>query len=212
MMDQLASACGVEGSALLIDLSGPITISPAKLPEDLEIVVCDTCEKHQLGTSGYAKRRAESEEAARAMGVPILGKANLPLLIANQSKMSAEAFRRARHIITENERCQAFHVALQVRDFTAIGELMHASHQSLKNDFEVTTSNLDLMAELGSQIPGCVGIRMTGGGFGGACVALVKSDAVDSFIEKLRASYAQQSGISGNFIRCHATTGAHLVS
>lgn len=171
VMDQLASAAGVAGSALLIDCTS-LEVTPVPVPDDVEVVVVDSGERRTLAGSAYADRRAECEAAATQIG---------PLREASLADVATLADghlrRRAHHVVTENERVARFAEALGTGDLVAAGELMAASHVSLRDDFEVSTPALDrLVAELDAT-PGIYGARLTGAGFGGCVVALAAPDS-----------------------------------
>ncbi len=150
VMDQLASAAGVEGHALLIDCSS-LTVTPVRLPGDVEIVVVHSGERRALATSAYATRRAELEAGHPA---------------------------RCRHVAGENERVTAFAAALTDGDLAGAGVLMAASHASLRDDFEVSTPTLDALVSRLTAVPGVYGARLTGAGFGGCVVALTAPGAL----------------------------------
>ena len=170
IMDQLASVAGVAGSALLIDCTS-LRWEPVPLPDGVEVVVVNSGESRALATSAYAERRASVEEAARLLGQPLreapTGALDDPLLR-----------RRARHVVTENARVLAFAAALRAGDLAAAGELMLASHASLRDDFEVSTPILDALVARLSNTPGVWGARLTGAGFGGCVVALAMPGAI----------------------------------
>jgi galactokinase len=167
-MDQLASAAGVEGHALRIDCTA-LTVDAVPLPPDVEVVVVDSGQRRELATSAYADRAAACQAAQREIG---------PLRDARVTDVAgigdAVVRRRARHVVTENERVDAFAGALAANDRSTLGASMAASHASLRDDFEVSTPVLDeLVAVLIAQ-PGVIGARLTGAGFGGCVVALVE--------------------------------------
>ncbi len=171
VMDQLASAAGVEGHALLIDCA-TLEVEPVPLPEDLAVVVVDSGQPRRLAASGYAERRAQAEAAQRALG---------PLRAA--SVADAEALedgvlaRRARHVITECARVLDFVAALRAGDLARAGALLTASHVSLRDDAEVSTPELDALVDQLTATPGVLGARLMGGGFGGCVVALAEPGA-----------------------------------
>ena len=179
IMDQLASAAGVEGHALLIDCT-TYEVRPVALPDGVEVVVVDSGQHRTLAGSFYGVRRAQCEEAAVLIGP--LREAS----VADAEQIEhADLRRRARHVVTENARVLAAVEALRSGDLTAVGRLMVESHESLRHDFEVTTSVLDRLVEALVATPGVLGARMTGGGFGGCVVALVEAGAplpVDGWI------------------------------
>ena len=172
IMDQLASAAGVEGHALLIDCSTS-TVEPVPLPEGLEVVVVHSGVARRLAGSAYADRRAECEAAEAEIG---------PLRSATAADVAGLADpvlrRRARHVISENERVRAFAAALAGGHLADLGPLLEASHASLREDFEVTTAELDALAGRLRATPGVLGARMTGAGFGGCVVALTGPGAL----------------------------------
>jgi galactokinase len=130
------------------------------------------------------------------------------MLEARQEEMGQVVYRRARHVITENQRCIEFAEALEDRNLPKLGELMRASHESLRDDYEVSCPELDQMAEAAWSSPGCVGGRMTGAGFGGACVALVESARMDGFQREVLAKYREAAGKDGEVTPCLLADGA----
>jgi galactokinase len=168
IMDQLASAAGVDGHALLIDCSS-LDVIPVPLPEDIEVVVVHSGVQRGLAGSAYADRRAECEEAAARIG---------PLRSATVAEVSSLSDpllrRRARHVVNENERVRAFADALAGGRIDELGPLMAESHASLRDDFEVSLPELDDLVERLAATPGVLGARLTGAGFGGCAVALTR--------------------------------------
>ncbi|MDZ4769364.1 MAG: galactokinase [Chloroflexota bacterium] len=210
IMDQMISAAGIEGEALLIDCRDLSTQS-VPLPPDTVVVIMDTMTRRELVHSGYNERRRQCDAAVAALGVPALRDADMPLLEAVRDRIDEVVYRRARHVITENARTLAAADAMHAGDASAMGALMNASHDSLHVDFEVTNHETDLMARLAQAIPGCYGARMTGGGFGGCAVALVAADAGAAFSEAIEAAYAHDTGIAPAIYICRASAGAELV-
>lgn len=210
IMDQMASAMGKAGNALFLDTK-TLDIQYAPMPAELSIVLCDTGKPRALTDSAYNERRSQCEEGAEILGVGSLREATMQLLQARREEMPPVIYRRARHVVSENARCIEFVTALDHGDQGAIGRLMRASHESLRNDYEVSSSELDAMASACWNAKGCVGARMTGAGFGGACVALVKTAAVVDFIESVRAAYKPESGVKGSFLPCRAADGARII-
>lgn len=209
IMDQMASAMGEEGSAMFLDTRS-LEIAYAQVPQDLLIVLCDTKKPRALTDSAYNERRSQCEEAARILGVKALRDATVDQLESKRTEMPDVVYRRARHVVTEDQRSQAFRVALQNSDYDQIGELMRASHESLRDDYEVSCRELDLMAEAAWQAPGCVGARMTGAGFGGACVALVRKEKFAEFEAYVTKTYRQTSGIEGALLATRPVDGARI--
>ena len=174
-MDQLACAFGVRGAALLIDCRTG-TVVPVPLPNGAAIALVDSGARHALGTSAYNARRAESAEAARMLGTPLLDLA--PDAGADAIARLPEPYRRrARHVVTENARVRSAVAALRAGDLAAAGAAMNASHASLRDDYEVSTPELDRIAAEAQRIDGVYGARMTGGGFGGSVVIFARESA-----------------------------------
>ena len=181
IMDQLVSACAVEGHALLIDCATENTtpISLAQLGE-VAVLVIDSTVKHAL-VSGEYKRRADGcEEAAKILGVKWLRDATPELVAARATALGDELHRYARHVVGENARVESFVRAVAQGDTDEAGRCMAASHASLRDDFRVSCPELDAIADACAVVPGVIGCRMTGGGFGGSSVALVRPEAIDA--------------------------------
>lgn len=208
IMDQTASLFGKAGHALFLDTADPAHPVPVPLPEELAYVVCDTEAKHELTGSEYNTRRQESEAAARKLGVDALRWATKANLLASSHLLSDVEFRRARHVITECERVLLFRNSLEVGDRNGLGDLLRASHKSLRDDYEVSCSELDAMAEAANAHAACLGARMMGGGFGGACIALVQADRADEFVAATTIAYRESTGIEPSIRVCRAVDGA----
>jgi galactokinase len=148
---------------------------------------------------------------ASADGASKLRDATLEQLDFYQDVFTDQTFRRARHVISENQRCVNFRVALQAGDLDQIGTLMEASHESLRVDYEVTSPELDAMAAAAWESPGCVGARMTGAGFGGACIALVQADEVEAFRVSCQRAYEERTARTPELHVCKAEDGARLL-
>jgi galactokinase len=207
IMDPTASAMGRENHALFLDTRS-LDIQYAKIPDHLSIVLCDTGTPRALAASAYNERRFQCEQAAKILGVESLRDATIALLEEKKSEMDALVYLRARHVVTENGRCQGFVGALESGNDLRIGTLMRASHESLRDDYEVSTDELNRMAEACWHAPGCVGARMTGAGFGGACVALVATHALGEFLSYARRQYKEKTNLDGQFSVCQAAQGA----
>ena len=210
IMDQMASAMGRAGAAMFLDTRS-LDIEYAGIPDDLAIVICDTKKPRALTASAYNERRSQCEAAAQVLGVPQLRDANSTAVEESRSRMPETVYRRARHVVTENERCLAFRPAVESGDREQIRELMRASHMSLKEDYEVSCRELDAMAESCWNAPGCAGARMTGAGFGGGCVALVERSSLADFTTAVAAEYESRIGISGELTTCRPVQGAHIL-
>lgn len=194
IMDQFASVHGREGHALLLDCRDQTFEHIPMRDPSVSILIFDTKVKHSLATSAYARRRASCEAAAAAMGVETLREADLALL--ERTALDTETYRRARHVITETARTVEAAAALKSGDWAAAGRLMRASHVSLRDDFEVSCAELDLVADAALETDGVYGCRMTGGGFGGCAVALVETGKVEAISARLTAFYRERTGIA----------------
>lgn len=210
IMDQMASAMGKAGHALFLDTRS-LEIEYAPIPKELVIVLCDTGKPRALTDSAYNERRSQCEQACEALGVKSLRDATLEMLDSRKSSLSDVIYRRAKHVITENRRCLEFVKALKDDHLDEIGALMRASHESLRYDYEVSSPELDAMAEAAWNADGCVGARMTGAGFGGACVALVRTEKVPDFIAETAMAYKRATDLGGNFLACEAADGARVL-
>jgi galactokinase len=185
IMDQMAASLASETAALFLDTRS-LAYEAVALPGDAEIVVIDSGVSHNHAAGEYATRRAECEEAARALGVPQLRDvADADAAAA----LPAPLDRRARHVVTENARVLAAVDAMRAGDSVRLGRLFDASHASLRDDFEVTTADVDRLVRLTRGDVGVLGARMTGGGFGGAIVALVRRGLGRSVAERARSAY-----------------------
>ena len=214
IMDQFISALGREDHLLLLDCRTRQTeLVPMKDPS-VTLLVVNTNVKHELGSGEYAKRRAECEEAAKILGVASLRDATADQLEQAKGKMSDVVYRRARHVIGEIER--TLHAAEGIRNsnWPAVGNLMYASHASLRDDYEVSCKELDAVVEIAEDIGyrgGVYGCRMTGGGFGGCCVALVKTSEVDAITKKIATDYRAKTGIEAIIFSSHPAAGATVI-
>jgi galactokinase len=210
IMDQMISAAGKAGHALLIDCRS-LETQAVPLPPDTVIVVLDTTTRRGLVDSAYNERRAQCEAAARFFGVKALREVSVEQFEAQAAGLEAVTRCRARHVITENDRTLRAAAAMQRGDAAELGELMRQSHRSLRDDFEVSNDELNLMVECADRQPGCYGARMTGAGFGGCAVALVKSEAAESFSEAVAAEYLAATSLAPHIYVCTATNGAEIV-
>ena len=208
IMDQMASACGREGQAMFLD-TRDLSIVYAPIPAHVEIVLLDTKKPRALTDSAYNERRSQCETACAVLGVRELRDSDLPTLVANQTEMDPTVFRRARHVVSENERARDFYRSLQLGDLDRAGKLMRASHASLRDDYEVSCHELDAMAEA-AQNAGAIGARMTGAGFGGCCVALVDREHVAIFEREVLLGYRRKTDRQGEAIRLKAVNGASI--
>jgi len=192
IMDQSASLLGKRDSAVFLDcrtLEAQV-IDLGFAAAGLELLIIDTGVSHSHSTGGYASRRASCEEGARVMGVPALRDLSVDDLPRAQELLDDETFRRVRHVVTEDQRVLDTVRALREQGPTAIGELMDASHRSMRDDFEISVPELDLAVET-ALANGAIGARMTGGGFGGAAIALIPADAVSRLQVAIDGAFAE---------------------
>jgi galactokinase len=203
IMDQFVSAHGQPGAAILLDCRTRDSRA-IPLPPGSAIVAVNSMVKHELGRSAYRTRVAECAEAARILGIPSLRDATLEDLV----KLTGTPARRARHVITENLRVEAFACAAAGGDLETLGRLAVESHESLRDDYEVSCAELDFLVESALALPGVLGARLTGGGFGGSTVNFVRSEAVENFGPALAAKYKKHWGKTPEIHVSTASAGA----
>jgi galactokinase len=214
IMDQFISVMGRENHLLLLDCRSRQTELVPMDDPTVALLIVNTNVKHELGSGEYAKRRAECEAAAKILGVPSLRDASADALEDMQGKMDGVIYRRARHVIGEIERTLHAAEGIRASNWPTVGQLMYASHASLRNDYEVSCAELDAVVEIaeGIGIPGGVyGCRMTGGGFGGCAVALVKADAVAGISNKISADYLAKTGSAASVFSSRPAAGATIL-
>ena len=212
LMDQFAVSCGVRGAVLRLDCRS-YEWQPIPLPADLSLVVCHTGSPRHLERSEYNLRRGQCDAAVAALAaidpkVGSLRDVTLDLLAAAADGLDPLAYRRARHVVTENARVEATVAALGADDMDAVGRLFAASHASLRDDFEVTSPELDAMVEIASGVRGVVAARMTGAGFGGCTINLVRPDAVEALGAAVESRYPQRTGLTPMVLPVSAADGA----
>lgn len=206
LMDQAASVMGKEGHAVHFDVKKE-TIGYAQVPSDWVVVLCDTKQPRSLAASKYNDRWNECQTACKILGIDSLREATLADVVNMPDSIEK---RRAKHVVTENERVLQMKNALSSGDGKLAGELMAASHASLRDDYEVSCEALDIMAE-SARDSGAIGARMTGAGFGGACVALVHANEVDSFLKSVAEKFKSRFGEEGSFLVCKVSDGARPI-
>ena len=215
IMDQFISANGAEDHALLLDCRD-LSFVLAPIPSNVALVIANTMVKHSVAGGEYTSRRAEVEEAAAVIArhrpeVRFLRDATVEDLHKWGAEMSANALKRARHVITENTRTVAAADALIHHNLKELGRLMAEAHASYSIDFEASCVEADTMVTLAQKLPGLIGARLTGGGFGGCTINLVERGRANEFAKALAASYATETGIVPQIHICHASSGAHRV-
>jgi galactokinase len=216
IMDQFASSLGRRGSAMLLDCRS-LEYRTVSLPsDDHVIVVCDTNVPRRLEKSEYNTRRSECERAARTIaerepGVRSLRDVDPEMLERHAERLDPVAHRRARHVVLENVRVAEAVTALEGGDVATVGRLFAESHASLRDLFEVSSPELDAMVEIATATPGVVAARMTGAGFGGCTVNLVRREAVDAFRVAVERDYPARTGRTPHVFVVEAAAGAGLV-
>ncbi len=211
IMDQMISAVGLADHALLIDCRS-LAATPMPLPAGAAVVVLDTATRRGLVDSAYNERRAQCEAAARHFGVTALRDVTLAQLEAERPHLDDLTYRRARHVITEDDRVLQACDAMQANDASALGKLLDASHVSLRDDFQVSNRELDAIVAIAQAHPACLGARMTGAGFGGCAVALVETERTQKFVASTVAMYTARTGLTPRVYVCAATNGAEIVA
>lgn len=196
IMDQLAIACGREGHALLMDCDS-LEVTPVPFPaEEISLIVVNSNHRRSLADSAYNDRRAAVERAAAVLDTQRLVEVPLAQVLEAGEKLSDVELRRARHTVTEQARVLAAAEALRAGDFARLGALMRESHESLRDDFEVTGPQLDALAEAAWAQPGVIGARMTGAGFGGCAVVIAEPGREQQVIEGIAEKYLEATGLT----------------
>lgn len=210
IMDQLISALGKENHSLLIDCRS-LETRAVSMPTNAAVVIINSNVKRGLVDSEYNTRREQCEVAARFFGVKALRDVDPALFFSIQDELDPVVARRARHVITENDRTLAAADALASGDLKRMGELMAESHASMRDDFEITVPQIDKLVEIVKEVIGDKGgVRMTGGGFGGCIVALVPEDMVEKVRHAVEQQYHAHSGLKETFYVCTASQGAGI--
>jgi galactokinase len=212
LMDQFASACGVAGQALYLDVRS-LHWEPAPLPAGAAIVIADSGVRRSLSNSAYNERRAACEEAVsllqkRLPHIKSLRDVPTPEFMAYASELPPLIRKRAEHVVKEIARVESALSALQRQDTRAFGALMYAGHASLRDLYEVSTPELDALVDIARAQPGCIGARLTGAGFGGCTVNLVEIEQAPNFIQGLQGTYQVKTGRSAKVYLCQASQGA----
>ena len=215
IMDQFSSACGEVGKLLLLDCRS-LEYRSLPLPQDTAIVVADTMVRRKLTSGGYNDRRAACEEAVRLLSRDLPGiKALRDVSVESFNRLSDQlpltVEKRARHVVEEIERTRQAIPYLEQGKLGEFGQLMNACHISLRDLYEVSTSELDAMVQIAQSLPGCLGARLTGGGFGGCTVNLVAHDQAEAFARSLGPEYERRTGLHPEIYICQASRGAGLL-
>jgi galactokinase len=215
LMDQFAAANGVADHALLFDTRS-LEWKPVKLPKGTRIVIANSGVHHNLASSEYNTRHNECNQAVEILkrsypAIKALRDVSPEQLEAAKSDLPENVYKRARHVVNEYKRVMKAVDYLDKNDSKGFGQILFETHASLRDDYEVSCPETDLLVEIAQKIEGCLGARITGGGFGGCTVNLVKEKAVEPFIAALKAEYLARTGIDAAIFPCKAAEGAHVV-
>jgi galactokinase len=214
IMDQFISVMGKQDNLLLLDCrSRKPELVPMSDPSKALLII-NTNVKHELTGGEYAKRRAQCEQAANILSLPSLRDATADMLMRARDRMEEVVFRRARHVIGEIERTLHAAEAVRASNWPTLGQLMYASHASLRDDYEVSCVELDAVVDIAQAIGskgGVIGCRMTGGGFGGCAVAMVNADAVAAISDRIASEYERRTRIKPTLFVSRPAAGATLL-
>ena len=215
LMDQFIACFGKADHAVMLDCRS-LESRALPVPDDVNLVVCNTMVKHELASSEYNARREQCEEGVRILSQHLPNITSLRDVTPDdvetfRAELGEVIFKRCRHVTTENDRVLKAADALRDRDLKTFGKLMYESHHSLRDDYEVSCQELDVMVDLAKPIKGVFGARMTGGGFGGCTINLVAVEAVGEFTQTIRNSYVQATGKTSGVYICSAADGAERV-
>lgn len=215
IMDQFASACGVENRLLLLDCRS-LEWKTIPLPENVSIIIADTSVRHKLTGGEYNKRRAACEEAVRLLkqdlpDIQSLRDVSVPEFNRFANTLPQEVYKRARHVVEEIKRSNQAESLLEAGNIQHFGELMNECHASLRDYYEVSSPELNAMVNIAQSLAGCYGARLTGAGFGGCTVNLVARDNAEEFAHTLGARYETQTGLHPEIYITHASNGAELL-
>ena len=214
IMDQFASAMCRPDHLMLLDCRSRAIEQIPLVDPNITVLIINTNVKHELSGGEYAERRGQCESAAGKLRVSSLRDATLEGLESRRGDLEPVEYRRARHAIGEIARTSQAAAAIKAGDWPLVGSLMYASHDSLRDDYEVSCPELDLLVDLAREIGrsgGVIGSRMTGGGFGGCTVSLVETARVGTITERLAARYEKQTGIAPTALTSRPARGAHVV-
>ncbi len=212
IMDQFVAAFGASGHALMLDCRS-LEYQMLPIPQNFRVIVCNSMVRHELASGEYNRRRTECEAGVKILqsafpNIRALRDVTLKDLEEAKSMMPDTIYRRCRHVVTEDQRVLDAANALQTQDLDRFGQLMYQSHASLRDDYEVSCAELDLLVDIASSIRGVDGARMMGGGFGGCTVNLVQSDWVTAFHTDMRKLYAGKVGTVPDLYICEPAQGA----
>ena len=211
IMDQFASVLCQKDHVLLLDCQDQSFEQIPFTNPDIAVLIINSAVKHELSGGEYAQRRSSCEKAARVLEVDSFRDLTMEQVNAKRDSMDPVVFKRAKHVVGEIARTTEAAAALKADDWDKVGELMYASHNSLRDDFEVSCKELDILVELASKTEGVIGSRMTGGGFGGCTVTLVAGDKADAATESICKLYEQATGVKPTAFVTRPSLGAHRI-
>jgi len=214
IMDQFTSVLAQENHALLLDCRSRTATPVPMIDPAITVLIINTNVRHKLVDGAYASRRSQCETAASVLKVPALRDATLKTLISAQKQLDPVVFRRARHVITENDRTVQAANAIRAGQWPLMGQLMYASHASLRDDYEVSCVELDAVVNICRSLDdqeGVIGCRMTGAGFGGCAVSLVQTDLVPHVAKKISEAYENQTENQAGIFSSRPAGGARVL-
>ena len=209
IMDQTICAAGQNGYALLIDCRD-LQLESCPIPENSSVIILDTTTRRGLIDSAYNERRKQCFKAATIMGIQFLRDGDRELLAQHKQEMTAKVYLRAKHIVSENERVLLSAKSMKAGDGAELGRLMYESHVSLRDDFEVSSDALNNMVECAMEQTSCLGARMTGAGFAGCAVALVKKGSEQDFMQVVERCYQDKMEVKPSLYVCTASDGTAI--
>ncbi len=214
IMDQFVSCLGKAGHALLLDCRS-LEFELIPIPDTVRMVVCNTMVKHQHASGEYNRRREECEEGVRILAkwypnIRALRDISVDQLVQHSKDVPETIYKRCRHVVEENERVREGARSFRAGNVTGFGELMRESHRSLRDQYEVSCRELDIMVELAEGLPGYYGGRMTGGGFGGCTLNLVEATEAEAFAHQISERYQRATGVKPSIYTCSAADGAKI--
>ncbi|HEX4022555.1 MAG TPA: galactokinase [Acidobacteriaceae bacterium] len=212
IMDQFISCCGTQDHALLLDCRS-LQYDLLPLPPAVQLVICNSMVKHSVADGEYNNRRADVEQALQILqrhrpDVRTLRDTTEAELLQYAGEMPENALRRSRHVVSENRRVLEAADALRLRDFVQFGQLMLEAHASMRDDYQASCEETDILVELARQQPGCYGARITGAGFGGCTVNIVAAERAAGFAHTMAAAYREATGIQAEVYLSRASDGA----
>jgi galactokinase len=211
ILDQFSSVFGVQDSLLFLDC---LTLEHTTVKmgrDDIAVVICDSAVKHALTGGDYNTRRAECMAAAAHFGKDLLRHVTWEEFLAHENELPENQRKRAKHVLAEDKRVLAMREAAQKGDTAKMGYLLTEGHISCRDLFENSTPEIDLLVAIADRLPGCIGAKLTGGGWGGCTVNLVHTEAVPEFCKELAARYKEKTGHEAHVYACRAAQGARAV-